>query len=89
MRLCLPQFTVGVLGGSYYWLMHMRDLEVRVEVGAFPPAWLRYTPACAGGDTSTVLVGYVMNIVLLLLFLRFYRTTYVWPRAPAQKSKRR
>ena len=65
------QFTVGVVGGTYYWLVDLT--EVRLT-----PSWpyIAIGERCAGGDARTVLVGYVTNAMLLMLFLRFYRRAY-------------
>ena len=81
----IAQFSVGVVGGTYYWLMFVR--EPRLELaGAWPR--LTYTEGCAGGEPLTVLVGYLMNIALLALFVRFYRRAYRSPQA-ARRSKRK
>ena len=42
-----------------------------------------------GGEPRTVLVGYLMNILLLLLFMRFYHATYSRSRPISVKSKSR
>ena len=53
----LPQFTIGVVGGSYYWQMHMRDLKLHIDPAALlPTPWLSYTPTCAGGEPIPVLL---------------------------------
>lgn len=71
-RLQILQFSCGVLGGSYYWFMYFREL--RLVPGAWPP--ITYSEGCAGGDPLMVCVGYIMNLVLLCLFVSFYWGTY-------------
>ena len=70
-RLQILQFLAGVVGGSGYWLFYVTEPELR-------PQWpyLTYVEGCGGGEPTTVVVGYVMNCVLLFLFLRFYRGAY-------------
>ena len=70
----------GVVGCSYYWLMYIR--EPRLQLDAWPP--LTYTEGCAGGEPRTVLVGYLTNVFLLLLFVRFFRAAYK-RRTPGSK----
>ena len=72
-RLQICQFTCGVVGGSYYWLMYVREPRL-APFGTWPP--LTYTEGCAGGEPMTVLVGFVTNAALLTLFAGFYRRAY-------------
>ena len=80
-RLQIAQFSFGVLGGSYYWLMYIR--EPRLQLDTWPP--LTYTEGCAGGEPRTVLVGYLTNVFLLLLFVSFYKAAYNKRRTPGSK----
>jgi len=76
-RLQILQFSLGVLGGSYYWARHLRSVRV-LPLGSWPP--LRFRPGCDGGDDLVVLSGYMGNLSLLFLFCRFYVKTYLAPR---------
>eukprot|EP00965_Chrysotila_dentata_P107757 3559115-Pleurochrysis_carterae.AAC.1 len=70
-QLQIMQFSAGVLGGTYYWIEYFADVQ-------FHSSWpfVTFTENCAGGTPITVLCGYVMNAVLLVLFVRFYLTAY-------------
>jgi hypothetical protein len=70
-RLQILQFSVGVAGGTYYWAVSMGDARLST---AWP--FVLYTERCMGGRPSIVLVGYVMNLMLLCLFVRFYVQAY-------------
>ena len=82
-RLQIFQFTIGVIGGTYYWLVYVKELRVvrqsesgRSGVRSLLPLYLTYTEGCDGGEPWTVLVGYLMNAMLLFLFVRFYQSAY-------------
>jgi hypothetical protein len=70
-QLQITQFLMGVIGGTWYWFDYVRAprLHARWPV-------LEFTEGCGGGKPMTVLVGYVMNCVLLVLFVRFYLSAY-------------
>lgn len=80
-RLQIFQFSIGVIGGTFYWIMYLRDVQLRL---AWPP--VTYTEGCAGGEPLTVLVGYVSNASLLGLFVAFYRRAYRGVKQP-RRSK--
>ena len=75
-RLQIVQFTAGVLGGSWYWFNFFRDVKFVSAADALFGVTVTYTEGCAGGAPRTVLVGYVMNSLLLALFVRFYVHAY-------------
>jgi len=75
------QFSVGAIGGTYYWVMYFKDVALLYE-GGWPR--LTYSEGCAGGEPLMVLVGYSMNLVLLALFLSFYRRAYRSTRSKAK-----
>ena len=81
-RLQIFQFSLGVFGGTYYWICYFRDLRVS---SAWPPRF-SYTPGCAGGEPRMVLIGYVMNLSLLLLFSNFYIRAYGRRNTGIQRS---
>jgi len=65
------QFSVGVIGGTYYWWHYFQNLRI---TRSWPP--FAYDVGCAGGDATTVLIGYISNIALLFMFVQFYRSAY-------------
>mmetsp|Transcript_16076 Transcript_16076/g.34893 ORF Transcript_16076/g.34893 Transcript_16076/m.34893 type:complete len:284 (-) Transcript_16076:24-875(-) len=73
------QFTMGVLGGSYYWFMYFQDVTV---TKSWP--FVLYVEGCAGGQPLMVLSGYAMNCVLFILFVRFYVHAYL--RSPRSEK---
>ncbi len=77
-RLQIAQFGVGTAGGLYYWRHHLRG--PRLELGGGLPR-IGYDGGCAGGDSTTVFAGFCMNLLLLCLFVRFYRRAYGGPKA--------
>ena len=79
------QFSAGVVGGTYYWLVYLRHPRLEVPGGSILPR-LKYTEGCAGGEPAIVLVGYVMNVLLLLLFVRFYHHAYRQRKSPTAGS---
>ena len=83
-RPCVRQFTVGVVGGTYYWCVDLRDVRLRLEV--WPP--LEYVERCAGGDVRVVFVGYLTNAMLLALFVHFYRRSYRRSSAPRTSKEK-
>ena len=74
---------VGTAGGLYYWRHHLRG--PRLELGGGLPR-IGYDGGCAGGDSTTVLAGFCMNLLLLCLFVRFYRRAYGGPKALRARS---
>jgi len=72
-RLQIFQFSCGLIGGTYYWVMHVRSPHMQ-PVASWPP--LIFERGCDGGDDIIVLGGYVGNLILLYLFSRFYLATY-------------
>ena len=81
-RLQILQFSTGVVGGTWYWVSYFRDFRLVDKPPSALPllSWLpsvEYSEGCAGGEPMIVLVGYVMNTMLLALFVRFYRDSYL------------
>ena len=89
-RLQIVQFSMGVVGGTYYWLLYFQRPRLVWDPRSQPTGLsalvaslprLEYVEGCRGGEPRVVLVGYVMNCLLLALFLRFYRDEY-WRGRP-------
>ena len=88
-RLQILQFSAGVVGGTSYWLMYFRKPRIEFD-GNGASHWLprlQYEPGCDGGDPHMVLVGYLVNCLLLCLFLRFYKDAYSPRRRRADKVR--
>jgi len=73
-QLQISQFLGGVVGASYYYYHHLRPPFALRPPPAWPP--LSFTAGCDGGDEAVVLLGFLMNGLLLYLFLSFYLRTY-------------
>mmetsp|Transcript_53868 Transcript_53868/g.120807 ORF Transcript_53868/g.120807 Transcript_53868/m.120807 type:complete len:85 (-) Transcript_53868:268-522(-) len=71
-RLQICQFSLGVFGGTYYFVFYFQQPTIRAK---WPP--LTYTEGCGGGELSTVMVGYVSNLALLAMFVHFYFRSYL------------
>ena len=54
---------------------------------SWPRPGLEYTEGCAGGEPTTVLIGFLSNLGLLGMFVSFYvRTYYGGGRSRATKA---
>ena len=83
-RLQIAQFSTGVAGGTYYWTRYFDGLHVTQW---WPRPGLEYTEGCAGGEPTTVLIGFLSNLGLLGMFVSFYvRTYYGGGRSRATKA---
>ena len=75
-RIQIAQFFFGMIGGTYFFVLYLKDPSVRFGFDASPIGIaLDYTQGCAG-DATPLIWTFLMNVSFLILFSLFFRNTY-------------